>query len=74
MQSLIDPMITVLLCQKINWICLALLIPESLTKYESMTKVLVDLDNTFKENTKYNDYADVRKVKFLLQMSNYYIQ
>ena len=39
-----------------------------------MTKVLVDLDNTFKENTKYNDYADVRKVKFLLQMSNYYIQ
>ena len=34
----------------------------------------VDLDNTFKENTKYNDYADVRKVKFLLQMSNYYIQ
>ena len=74
MQSLIDPMITVFLCQKINWICLALLIPESLTKYESMTKVLVDLDNTFKENTKYNDYADVRKVKFLLQMSNYYIE
>ena len=33
-----------------------------------------DLDNTFKENTKYNDYADVRKVKFLLQMSNYYIR